>query len=223
MQSPESIEKSFLRRHYLWPVRPPKDELLKLKKSFLAEKKCLMTLNNNFECVCSPRRTHFPKILDYNEEKLEFTLTHCGDSIGVLCHGEDGSVEKLKHAALDLTPLPLLEDIKLLAQKHKMDKQVECIINNLKLNKITHLDISTYNMCINKDGDLSLIDFGTAVGTDASAGWPMMLNNLRFIGRSLVRETWSAELLKQLEWNARTNDWETFSMSQSARERLTLL
>ena len=177
------------------------------KECFSIERECLEALNKRFNCSCDKARRHFPKILKHDEGKLELTMTHCGDSIGFLCHGEDGRVEKLKHAALDLTPLPLLEDVKLFAQRHRMDKQVECIIDNLKLNKITHLDISSYNMCVNKDGDLSLIDFGTAERYRASGGWPPMIKNLRFIGGSLVRETWTPELLTQLEWNARTNDW----------------
>ncbi len=248
MQQSKFIEKSLLLNHSnRWKEAEPwridsEDELARLKKSFLVEKECLTALNNNFECICSretlligetivmPKsRTHFPEIVESDEKELKFKLTHRGDTIESMCHGENKN-----HGALDLTPLPFLSDVRALAQQHRADKQIECIIYNLKLNKIIHLDIGVNNLCINKDGDLSLIDFGTAISPSgrkadgeecndlspsthngrvvesdhsAHAGWPVMLRNLNFIAENLVRETWTPELLKELKWNARTNDW----------------
>ena len=49
-----------------------------------------------------------------------------------------------------------------------IEQQVNCIIYNLKKNKIKHLDmhISGKNICINKKGHLSVIDFDYAVIDD---------------------------------------------------------
>ena len=108
-------------------------------EAFLLEKECLTLLNNNFKCICSKPRTHFPKITECDPNKFEFELTHCGvtvDNFG------DGFAHKVF--------------------KRSAAEQMECIIQNLKTNKIVHYDIALRNLCINEDGDLSLIDFDVA-------------------------------------------------------------
>ena len=40
--------------------------------AFLLEKECLTLLNNNFKCICEEQRTHFPDVVEHNEEKFKF-------------------------------------------------------------------------------------------------------------------------------------------------------
>ena len=142
-------------------------------EAFLLEKKCLTLLNNNFKCICSIARTHFPKIIKCDQNKFKFILTHCGKNItefhkarGV---GRNGRGWRL-------------------SKRHEISKQVECIIHNLCLNKIIHHDIVAKNLCLNKDEDnnynLSLIDFDVATIGEKSANRDMIAN-LKTMGELL--------------------------------------
>ena len=111
-------------------------------------------LNNNFECICSDKpRIHFPKIIKHDENELEFELTHCGNSFPEPTWG---------------TSSPLAFEEKIMAPlRERMggenppepDKQIQCIIHNLKINKIIHHGICGSHLCIDEKGNLSLIDF----------------------------------------------------------------
>ena len=131
---------------------------------FLLEKECLPLLNKNFKCICSKPRIHFPKIIEYNEEEFKFTLTHCGTDLGYF----------LRRKSLS----------------RGASKQVKCIIYNLKINKIIHRDIAFRNLCINKNGDLSLIDFDVAsIGEcwEYEEFEKIMVGELEALGRELAK------------------------------------
>jgi hypothetical protein len=65
-------------------------------------------------------------------------MTHCGVSIA----------ENRKLNEREIHPVNL-------------SNTVECIINNLRNTRIEHPDINAANVCINKKGQISLIDFNT--------------------------------------------------------------
>jgi predicted unusual protein kinase regulating ubiquinone biosynthesis (AarF/ABC1/UbiB family) len=144
------------------------------EEAFLLEERCLTLLNDNFECICDEQRTHFPKIIDHNDNKLEFRLTHCGTTLAEY-HGANAA------------SLP--------EQPNKARKQIECIIHNLKINKIIHCDIHDKNICIDKDGNLFLIDFADALigeyNTISEKEWETrektMIEELKSIGEGLTQ------------------------------------
>jgi len=115
---------------------------LNREKAFQLEKSCLTKLNSNFECICNIKCNHFPQIINDYPKKYTFLLTDCGFSLD---RDESNSI--------------IVRNI---------EEQVNCIIHNLKKNKVKHLDmhISGKNICINKEGNISVIDFDYAVIDD---------------------------------------------------------
>ena len=115
------------------------------KEAFNLEKNCLTILNSNFKCLCDVKCEHFPKIIYCNLDKYKFVLSNCGYSFN-------------KYELLVKT-----KKIKPITIKN-MEEQIECIIYNLKKCKIKHLDMHPCgkNICLNKKGILSLIDFDIA-------------------------------------------------------------
>lgn len=110
------------------------------KDGFDLENQCLTILNYNFKCLCDVKCSHFPKVISRDPDKYRFILSNCGYSLDKY----DILVKTKKIKPIIIT---------------NIDKQIECIIYNLKKNKIKHLDINPRNICINKNGILSLIDF----------------------------------------------------------------
>ncbi len=126
-------------------IKQPKREFKKsngltLPQYFRLEKACLEILNTNYKCKCARKRNHFPAILKCDIKKCIFELSDQGISIDTMIQ------ERKKVRITDL------------------DEQLDCILDNLKRNKIRHLDIhdSGKNMCIDKFGNISLIDFDVA-------------------------------------------------------------
>ncbi len=108
-------------------------------ESYYLEYLCLSKLNKNFVCICQNKDNHhFPKIININDSELKFTFSHCGTSL-----------DKLKY------------EINIL----NYEKQVDCILHNLKKNNVIHLDMTKNgkNLCITDNGILSLIDFDIAI------------------------------------------------------------
>ena len=108
------------------------------------EKECLTILNKNFKCICRQKKAHFPKIVECDEGKFKFILTRRGYTIDTIETWPD----YLKNAVLN--------------ESCQIIKQAECIVNNLKINKIKYLDMKAANLCVNELGYLSLIDFDIA-------------------------------------------------------------
>ena len=104
--------------------------------SYKLEKKCLTLLNQNYECTCRQGSIyhHFPNIINNYDFATTLVLSNNGTSIDKL--NENVNV-------------------------YNIDEQLDCIINNLKKNKINHLDMvpDGRNLCVNKNGVISLIDF----------------------------------------------------------------
>ncbi len=103
-------------------------------KRFNIETKCLRKLESNFECICFNTR-HFPRII--NSQRGVLTLSHCGTSLN------NNFDFNLQHTF------------------SFYEKQIDCILYNLKKNKIIHLDMSSSgkNLCISPEGIISVIDF----------------------------------------------------------------
>lgn len=124
----------------------PTSKLTRLE-GFKFEKKCLQLLNLKFKCICGLNCNHFPILKDYNEKEFKLVLSNCGISI-----------RDYKNT------WTLLKNNKVKTKKYSLKnpiKQIDCIIFNLKRCKIKHLDLKeeAKNICINKDGILSVIDF----------------------------------------------------------------
>ena len=88
---------------------------------------------------------HFPILYKYDDINHTFVLSNCGKTIKYIkspCTGK--RIREYYHKNLNT--------------------QVDCILYNLKKNKIKHFDMyNGRNLCINKKGVVSLIDFDTAV------------------------------------------------------------
>ena len=113
---------------------------LHLPEYFLLEKECLELIEKNYKCKCKKKRSHFPKIVKSNLHKHEFELSDQGTSIDILI---------TKNRKIDVPDI---------------DEQLDCILDNLNRNKIRHLDLhdSGKNLCVDKYGTISLIDFDVA-------------------------------------------------------------
>ena len=131
----ETVTKRFV-RHALGHIQGP--------ESFYKELNILQQLEKNF--INKPKIDHypFPKIISYNDipdEKncISFTMTNCGVS--------SWDYHRLEEKHRNIKPTNYYNT-------------VECIINNLKYNRIVYGDFKADNVCINTEGHVSLIDFG---------------------------------------------------------------
>ena len=108
--------------------------------AFLLELKCLQKINKYYSCICSVPRKHFPKIVEINNEKKTISLSNRGFSVKDI-------IEK----KINIKPIHI-------------EEQINCIVHNLKKKKIRHLDMceNGKNICVNKKGTISLIDFDYA-------------------------------------------------------------
>lgn len=107
--------------------------------SSIAQKREIMalTLLNSYceknPCSCGP---HFPTLVDYKKNKC-ITLSNQGIDI-----------KNLKHTNYRI-------------YINNLDQQIKCIYNILEKCGLSHLDLNNNgkNICISRDGTLSLIDF----------------------------------------------------------------
>ena len=151
-------------------------------ESYSLEKKALKLLNNNYICECSNHRNHFPKIIQYNDKENILLLTINGLSL-------EGYDKFLKFVS-KYSFIPKLEGI---------EKQIDCINNNLKRNKIIHLDILPKNVCIDTDGTISLIDFDLCVINDKPEGIQITNRYNHYIKYNISVKSEILKSLKSLE------------------------
>jgi len=116
---------------------------LSKKEEYILEKTCLEKINNKFKCLCKTKSHHFPKLVSSNNGVL--ILSNCGVSINKY-------KTLIKNKEID--PINI----------KNLDKQLDCIMYNLKRNKIKHLDMcmNGKNLCISTSGIISVIDFNIA-------------------------------------------------------------
>lgn len=121
-----------------------KNKIQKTKETFILEKKCLELLNMNYNCTCGENIKHFPKILKTYDKFNIFILTNNGYSFDNL-----NKKNKIKFK---------------IKFNINIDNQLDCIISNLKYNKIYHEDMvpDGRNLCVDNNGVISLIDFNIA-------------------------------------------------------------
>lgn len=108
--------------------------------SFLLELSCLKKIEKHYTCICAVKKTHFPKIVKIDVKRRQIGLTNRGESV------KDIIEKKINIKAINV------------------EEQLKCIIHNLKKRQIRHLDMAENgkNMCVNKKGTISLIDFDYA-------------------------------------------------------------
>ena len=94
------------------------------------EHMALESLRRTYQCTCGRNAYHFPKVLQVKDGRI--WLTHCGTS-------------------LDKVPFSSLP-------RDKME-QARCINKNLRRANIAHMDVSRANICLSRNGVVSLIDF----------------------------------------------------------------
>lgn len=117
------------------------------KDTFKIEKECLQRLSKNYKCTCGLNADHFPKIICHYDIPHErgFILTDCGKDLKYFRN----RIKRKRCAAFTIKNLK---------------SQINCIVNNLKINDIQYLDLKPNgsNLCLNNKGILSLIDFDIA-------------------------------------------------------------
>jgi len=106
-------------------------EVLSDYLSFNNELTCLKLLKDNFINNQDIPYYPFPEIYNYDSTNLSIMISFCGQT-----------------ARTNRTIKPVL-----------LQESVECIIDNLKQNKIRYKDIHPSNVCIDKNGYIYLIDF----------------------------------------------------------------
>ena len=114
------------------------------KEQYLFEKKCLTILKQNFIDYFNVNFYPFPVILKDDPSNCVLTLSFCGNTIKNIFHN---SILQQKLVEYNFV------------QKN-IQNQINNILFNLKKNNIYHLDVKQSNVCVNKDGFISLIDFG---------------------------------------------------------------
>ena len=117
---------------------------------FQLERDCLTLLGSNFDCICTKRCDHFPRILSCDPGEFKFVLSDCGYSLDVYRR-------MVREKAI--RPIFITD----------MEKQVDCIVDNLKKCGVRHLDMhhTGKNICVSDKGIISIIDFDIAsIGND---------------------------------------------------------
>jgi hypothetical protein len=120
--------------------------------AFNLEKDCLERINDRFNCKCSIKTTHFPKIISCDETTFKFELTNCG-----ICIKEYNKLVKANKYN---------EENKIIIINK--EEQINCIMENLINSNVIHLDMTLNgkNLCITDEGILSIIDFDIAIIDD---------------------------------------------------------
>ena len=107
---------------------------------FLLEVSCLIKLKKHYNCICDVKKKHFPNILKIDVKKCQIILSNRGFTVNDIIKKKSDYVQI------------------------NIEEQLKCIIHNLNKHQIKHLDMAENgkNMCINKKGTISLIDFDYA-------------------------------------------------------------
>ena len=109
-------------------------------QSFQLETNALTRLRDNYKCHCyNTHNSHFPVIQYADPSKSVLIMSHCGKTLN-----EDGVREEI------LNSMTYAE----------IQRQVDCIVNNLKRADVKHVDCPTNGQNICWDGkSIALIDF----------------------------------------------------------------
>jgi len=112
---------------------------------FRTEVNCLKKLEANFIPHPNVKHYPFPKLISVDEDTHSVITSYCG--INAL---DNSFTAKRRRTKNKIQPVNL-------------KNTVECIISNLDNNRIIHNDITNTNVCIDKNGNVSLIDFEVSI------------------------------------------------------------
>lgn len=155
--------------------------VLTKRQSFNLEVKCLRKLSENFTCICSQPRNHFPIIISTAPRKLQIKMSRVGTGI---------------HLLNEINP-------------PEASTQINCILQNMEKSGIIHKDLEhPANICYNKNtGDISLIDFGTKGSFQKGSSKYYKLTK-RKLKRLLYRSKWTTdERIKARRQKNRQEKW----------------
>ena len=124
------------------------------KNNLGSEYKVLKTLENNYNCTCGSKHSHFPKPI----MQIPNLITKISNKFVV-------NKDKVLDLKLNKPYIMSNAGTNFLSIKQKVeipnrDKQIDCIIQNLKNNNIPYWDMvpDGRNLCL-KEGVLTIIDF----------------------------------------------------------------
>jgi tRNA A-37 threonylcarbamoyl transferase component Bud32 len=132
-------------------------------EQYLFEKKCLTLLEQNYEDLYNVNFYPFPRIIKDDPTEPKLWLNFCGNTIKNMYHS---TLLQQSHSEYN----NLLDNI---------NDQIKNILYNLKKNNIYHLDVKQSNVCVNKAGYISLIDFGIGFIDSAESVEYVYLNQKR--------------------------------------------
>ena len=112
---------------------------------FKTEVNCLKKLLDNYTPHPNVSHYPFPKLVSVDEDNYSITTSYCG--VNALNNNFTAKRRRVKNKILPVN----------------LASTVECIIDNLNNNNIIHNDITNNNVCIDKSGNVSLIDFEMAI------------------------------------------------------------
>ncbi len=112
---------------------------------FKTEVNCLKKLEANYTPHPSVSHYPFPKLISVDEDTYSLTTSYCGvDAFN------NSFTAKKRRVKNKISPVNL-------------ENTIKCIIDNLNTNNIIHNDITNANVCVDKSGNVSLVDFEISI------------------------------------------------------------
>jgi tRNA A-37 threonylcarbamoyl transferase component Bud32 len=112
---------------------------------FKTEVNCLKKLQDNYTPHPDVSHYPFPKLVSVDEDNYSLTTSYCG--VNALNNNFTAKKRRVKNKILPVN----------------LTSTIECIIDNLNNNNIIHNDITNNNVCVDKSGNVSLIDFEMSI------------------------------------------------------------
>ena len=135
-------------------IPPSRNKHTKLSRedAYNMEVEALCRLENTYECICETKKTHFPTLIRTDSKIYKLVMSHRGKSL----NDKETRQQVIEYC------------------KNNYDefrKQAYCIVNNMLVSGVKHVDCPTsgQNICWDEENKvLSLIDFNIChIGKDS--------------------------------------------------------